>query len=819
MKSSRTVFLAGAALVLAALAAYRNSLDAPFLFDDMPAILQNRTIRHLWPPWEALHPPVDGSGVSGRPLVNYSLAVNYAIGKLDVRGYHAMNLALHVLTTLALWGVLRRTLGHFIPVAASAEQADHPIATNANERNPLAGARRQGPLAHARGHGPESRASSLPSEETHGLPARGRSPLRQDHAELFAWSVALLWTVHPLLTESVVCVVQRNEILGSLFYLLTIYCFARGTESSPVLRLALKNKQARAEAPRFLTPPSAGGVTAAATRPGHQGRSYSLWLALSFLACLAGVASKEIVATVPLLVLLYDRTFAAGSFRAAWQRRKKFYFALAATWLLLGWLVWHNRQRGGTVGFGLGVTPWEYLLTQCRALVIYLKLSLWPHPLVIDYGTAVVRNLGAVWWQGLLVVASLAATAVALVRRPVVGFIAASFFIMLAPSSSFVPLVTQTIAEHRMYLPLAAVLVLVVAGVRFATGMFQRVARRTSVSPAFPGEGLAASAVVMCVIAALVLGIATAKRNDAYRDESAVWREALTAEPGNARALSGLGTAQYHRGDFAGALHSFTESLRLDPNSVLTHYNLGLTLYKMERMEDAATQYAEALRLDSHHVPARAELAAALVKLGRTDEALAHLRRALDEAPLLAETHNTFGMAMAAKGNPAKAIRAYETAIALDPEMPNAHYNLALALGAQGRIPEALEHYTEAVRLDPALVEARLNLGILLAQSGRRAEALAQLRAAVRLRPEMAAAHCNLGILLAEMDRTQEAMREYREALRLQPDYATAHYNLGNALVQLRQWSEAKRQYAEAVRLAPGFAPAREMLERLESVP
>ncbi|MDE3083686.1 MAG: hypothetical protein KGJ37_00515 [Verrucomicrobiota bacterium] len=92
-----------AGLMLAALVVYFNSLSAPFIFDDEPAILTNPTIRHLWPLNEALSPPGGGSGVTGRPLVNLSLAINYALGGLDVRGYHLFNLLLHGLSSLALF--------------------------------------------------------------------------------------------------------------------------------------------------------------------------------------------------------------------------------------------------------------------------------------------------------------------------------------------------------------------------------------------------------------------------------------------------------------------------------------------------------------------------------------------------------------------------------------------------------------------------------------------------------------------------------------------------------------------------------------------
>src|SRR5580704_15716191 len=104
--SRRDAFLAGGIIVFAALAAYYNSFSGPFIFDDGPAITNNPTIHHLW---SALSPPPRG-GVLGRPMVNLSLAVNYAVGGLQVWGYHAMNLAIHIIAGLALFGVVHRTL-------------------------------------------------------------------------------------------------------------------------------------------------------------------------------------------------------------------------------------------------------------------------------------------------------------------------------------------------------------------------------------------------------------------------------------------------------------------------------------------------------------------------------------------------------------------------------------------------------------------------------------------------------------------------------------------------------------------------------------
>src|ERR1700692_1200453 len=108
--SSRAgIFVAAALLTAAALAAWANSFRGPFIFDDLPAIVENATIRTLALP-TALAAPHTGQPANGRPLVNLSFALNWAVGGADVRGYHVLNLAIHTLAALVLFGVVRRTL-------------------------------------------------------------------------------------------------------------------------------------------------------------------------------------------------------------------------------------------------------------------------------------------------------------------------------------------------------------------------------------------------------------------------------------------------------------------------------------------------------------------------------------------------------------------------------------------------------------------------------------------------------------------------------------------------------------------------------------
>jgi len=663
--SRRATWLAGAGLVLAVLAAYATSLGGPFVFDDQPAIVDNPSIRRLWPLGPVLAPALDGGlTTSGRPLVNLSLALNYAMGGESVTGYHWLNLIIHAGAGLLLFGIVRRTLGR--PVLAV----------------------RFGPAA---------------------LP--------------LALGAAALWLLHPLQTAAVTYIVQRAEVLMGLCYLLTLYAFIRMAEKP-------------------------------------EGR---LWAAISIAACLAGMACKEVMVTAPLMVLLYDRTFLAGSFRAAWVRGWRYYLALAGTWLLLAWLVAGTGGRGGSAGFGIEVSPWDYALTQCQAIVRYLGLVVWPHPLVFDYGTATVGGLAAVWWQALLLTALAAGTAWALVRRPVVGFIGAWFFVLLAPSSSVVPVATQTMAEHRMYLALAAPLVLGVAGLH---GWLDR--------RAWPVFGLLA----------VLGGVLTSVRNADYATVQELWADTVAKRPANARAHHNLGLAELARGRLVEAERHLRDAIALAPGSSESSYSLGVILARQGRPVEAIAAYQEAIRLGPDHVGAHNNLANLLDDAGRPAEAGQHYAEAVRLQPGFAGARNSYGKWLVDAGRPAEALAQLEAAIRLRPGMAELHFNAGNACAALGRMTAAADYYQAAIRLEPGHAQARNNLGNIL----------------------------------AELDRLPEAVAAYEQAARLDPAYADPRRNLAVLLTHLGRLPEAVGQLQAYVRLRPGDQAARAELARLEQL-
>ena len=596
----RSTVASAALLALAAGWAYSTSFSGVFILDDK-YITDAPATRILWP-------PLGGEWAAGnvtRPLVNFSLALNYAFGKADVRGYHAVNLAIHLLAALTLFGLLRRTL-------------------------------RLAPLRARFGA----------------------------HATALALAVALLWAVHPLQTQAVTYVIQRGEALMGLFYLATLYAFVRAVESPHPVK----------------------------------------WYALSALACVLGAGCKQVIVTAPLLVLLYDRCFVAGSFATALRRRWGLYAALAGTWAVLVTQSMGVRQYKGA-GFGLWITPFEYACSQFGVILHYLRLVFWPDRLCLDPDWPLAKSAGAIL-PGLVVVGGLALlTLYGLFWKRPWAFLGAWFFVILAPSSSILP-IADLAMEHRMYLPLAAVLTVVVLGayrLGASRNSHEKAQNSQNFFCAFCAFSWLSVAALLVMIAAGALGYRTWLRNQDYHSEAGMWRQIIAQCPNNnprarynlANVLANLAdeTEQSARRrqlqDEAIAL--YREGIRLKPQYEEAFNNLGRELHVQGKYTEAIPNYLTSLALKPDNAHVRVNLGKSFQMLGKsTDEADLYIQALLTrddsaqqhhlDLSLLAAAHNEIGVAMLRTGHLTAARDMFDQAVIEKPGFADARKNLAETL-------------------------------------------------------------------------------------------------------------------------------------------
>ena len=288
---------------------------------------------------------------------------------------------------------------------------------------------------------------------------------------------------------------------------------------------------------------------------------------------------------------------------------------------------------------GSRAIPWlDYAKLQPGVILHYLRLSVWPDRLCLLYGRPQPPTGLLLWIQCGVMGILLIVTAWLLARKNAVGFLGAWFFIALAPTSSVIPLL-HPVFEHRMYLPLMAVVAVIVCA-----GVFDF--PQTCRGGARPGGG---SAWERWFLLHSRWEQPPMRRNMDYGTEVSIWRDTAQKAPTNPDAQYGLGLALATAGQLDAAGVAFSETLRLKPDFAQVQYDWGL----------------------------------ALMKAGRETEALAHFTAALEIDPRYAEAADGIGVVLYHQGKLEEAIQRFFEATRLNPDDAQAQHNLAMALHEQ----------------------------------------------------------------------------------------------------------------------------------------
>lgn len=686
-------------------ATFGRAIHAQFFYDDEPAFQTNETIRQLWPLSVPLQPPREHP-FSARPLVNLSAAVNYHFGELDPAGYRLVNMALHLLSAMLLFGIVSRTL-----------QLEH-----------FQWLRQAGNV--------EWTATAL------------------------AFVVALLWALHPLQTESVCYVTQRTELMFGLFYLATLYCSLR----------------------YWLAETGSGRI---------------VWLTLAVLACAAGMASKETMVSAPVIVLLFQWTFLSRDLRRISEKSWPLYVGLAFTWLLLI-VVIADSPRQMSAGFNLRVPLVNHWLTQANVVLLYLKLSFWPWPLFIYYDMGYVRSVGEAL-PGLIVVGALGVgTLVALWRGWGVGFLGAWFFVILSPTS-IVPIISEIAAERRMYLPLAAIVVLVVVG---GYWLAWKLLARAHVAGRKAAGALATAVLIAAVGLSAVLAAVSYHRLAVYQTEVMLWRDLLARQPESDLVRLSLAYALSNADRHEEAAEYYAEAVKMNPGSPYFLYMSSKNLRALGRYDEAAAQLEKALKLSPQFPEALCDLGLVLEESGHAQEAAEQFALAVKQKPIDRPYLAPYARSLKAVGNYTEAVAEFEKALRLQPDNAALRSDYADALRLSGHDAEAVRQFRQALEWDPNLRDAHFNLALAYKALGRQGEAIDQFKALLKRFPDDAAGHAALGQELLEAAKYESALAELEAAVRLAPDSAQSQFHLADACDAVGRSDEALAHARKALALA-----------------
>ena len=359
-------------------------------------------------------------------------------------------------------------------------------------------------------------------------------------------------------------------------------------------------------------------------------------------------------------------------------------------------------------------------LTQSKALWIYLKLAVWPWPLVIHYEMPFLDTFGAAWPWLLAAALLVIVTLVLLWRRAAAGFVGAWVLLILSPTL-LVPIITELAAERRMYLPLAALVTLAIAGayvlLQMAAQWIAPGARRGAMG-VWPQATIAVTASLLVV----VLGLVSIRRLAAYEDDMTMWQDALVYQPQNATVHTCLALALRNEGRPQEAIEHYEQALRLNSHSAEAHIGLGLTLASLGQWPEAIEHYQQARRRCPIRRWPMARWPRPWAPSAGRKEALPHFQEELRLDPYSAESHRNVGLALTAVDRRQEAIKCFEQALVLKPDYLEAHNSLGLALSKTDRPEEAIAHFEQALQIRQD-VRVYLNLAMAFAQMGQSGDA------------------------------------------------------------------------------------------------
>jgi tetratricopeptide (TPR) repeat protein len=620
-------------ILLAGILVYANTFQAPFVLDDIYSIVNNAAIKDpltfsAKPGWYARNPE--------RLVAFLTFGLNYHFGGLDVTGYHVVNLAIHLanglLVYMLVWMTFR-TPYFQMQTEIQQVQAMEASGTMPSQRN----------------------AFYLQS------PPQSQSVFASQPSAFIPLFAALLFVVHPVQTQAVTYIVQRMTSLASMFYLLSLILYVQA-------RLAIENTECRMQDTEYKKRNPEAGIQHSEKktyRTGSKGRiKPALLISGSVIAAVLAMKTKEIAFTLPMAVVLYEACF----FRGAWKRRMFYLLPLLATLPIVPMSMF-------PVGLALDQSPTDmlsnidqrvraqssmprldYLFTQFRVIVTYLRLLILPVNQNLDYDYPVYTNFFSpqVFWSFLLLAAILTAAAYLFWRTGgarmlqvenrtgaaaalrLIAFGIFWFFLTLIVESSFIP-IKDVIVEHRLYLPVFGAVAAFAATFCLLAGRFAR-----------PAEGKP----FMLLAALLVLGfgIAAHQRNHVWGDAVRLWQDVVAKSPNKVRPHNNLGDALNNAGRLTEAIEVLSRAIALDPSHPHAYNNLGRAYIMSGRSREALPVLKKAIRIDPAFDDAYINLAAAYNQLEQFHEAVDLLERNINLLGRRTETHYQLGVAYALLG-------------------------------------------------------------------------------------------------------------------------------------------------------------------------
>jgi tetratricopeptide (TPR) repeat protein len=507
------------------------------------------------------------------------------------------------------------------------------------------------------------------------------------YSGIIALFAGAIFISHPLQTQGVTYISQRAASLAALFYISSLAFYAKSRLSGRML-----------------------------------------YYAISLSALVLAMFTKELAVSLPFAVILYEYCFLREGERMNWKGIAPFLAAISIIPVTMA--VTRSvdfAQMKLAAEARPAISPWEYLLTQTRAVATYLHLLFVPMAQNIDYDYRISKSLfePAVLLSLALIAAILAAAMRAFGKYRLASFGIFFFFLALLPESSLIPF-RDVICEHRLYLPMAGFAIFLTSAV------FYIFANKT-----------ARAAIAMLSVAVICYSFLTYTRNLVWKDEFTLWDDTVRKSPGKARPHNNRGFALQSRGYPDRALEDYDRALELDSGYADAYNNRGNIHTNWGEFDQAISDYNKAIELRPKDPVAYNNRSLAYKVKGDFGQAIADCSKAIELKGAYAEAYNNRGLAYQSQGDLSRALHDFHRAIVFNPGFAGAYLNRGYIFQIQGNFKQAINDYTSALEIQPGYAQAHNNRGIAYHNLGHIDRAILDYTRAIEIDPGCTLAYAN----------------------------------------------------------------------------
>ena len=582
---------------------------------------------------------------------------------------------------------------------------------------------------------------------------------------------ALIFAAHPIQTQAVTYIVQRYASLATMFYLMSLIFFIKA-------RLNLLRNNCK-----FLS------------------IQHFPYYFCSFVCAILAMRTKEIAATIPFILLLYDFFFLKKS-----QKKLKdtlfyiipfFILVLVIVALRVYFVSPGFTELGDSIDRGLkdpsaSITRVEYATTSINVIITYIRLLFLPMNQnifqIYPISTSLFSNYT---YLSLFIHLAIIVFAVVIFKTSrLISFGIFWFYITLSVESSIF-LIGNVIFEHRLYLPSLG-FVFSIVGLALLKVKWGKISY------------------IFFLIIITMFFIETFNRNLVWKDDFTLWNDCLSKSKNNHSPIAYLSLGNFYldKKSYDASIAKYRRALEIDPYYAPAHNNLGYAYGLKGLLNMAAKEYIKALDIRPGYPAAHNNLGIVYQNQGKLTEAVREFKIALKLNPIYAKAYNNLGNLYCTQERLEEAIKHIQLALAIDPDLPEAHNNLGNAYYSQGMFKYAYMEYMRTLKLKPYLAETHNNLGNVYCSLGRFKDAIREYRIALKLKPDFAEFYYNLGNAYNYSDQLEEAIKSYKTALSLNFNLAEVHFKLGNIYFNHGNLEVAIKEYQTTLRIKQNWAEA-----------